>query len=175
MRQVCWLACVLAALVAAASCRPAATPAAQPAPTALVPVVGTALPGESGALPVPPPLVTATVVEVTPAPTVELIPTGSSGIHLTATIGPTCPGPERPGQVCTQPYQGQFVVTGGNGAEVARVTTDENGQALIDLPPGEYTVTPQIEGRFPSGAPVSATVGAGQYVEVNVELDSGIR
>jgi len=67
------------------------------------------------------------------------------------------------------------VVTDPTGGEVARVTTDQNGQALIDLPPGEYMVTPKIVGRLPSGAPVSANVIDGQYVKVNIELDSGMR
>jgi hypothetical protein len=139
-------------------------------------MVGTALPGESGALPVPPPAITsAPEITRTPSPTTELIQTGSSGIRLTATVGPTCPGPERPDQVCTQPYEGLFVVTDGSGAEVARTTTDQTGQAMIDLPPGDYTVTPKIEGRFPSGAPAVVSVSAGQYVEVQIELDSGMR
>ena len=99
----------------------------------------------------------------------------ASGIHLTATIGPTCPGPERPGQVCTQPYQGLFVVTSNTGAEVTRATTDQDGKATIDLPPGNYTITPKVEGRLPSGAPTAVTVLSGQYVEVSIELDSGIR
>jgi hypothetical protein len=106
---------------------------------------------------------------------VELSGTGTSGILLTATIGPTCPGPERPGQVCTQPYEGLFVVSEDSGAEVARFTTNQNGQAVIDLLPGAYTITPEIKGRFPSGAPVKATVVDGQYVEVAIELDSGMR
>lgn len=99
----------------------------------------------------------------------------ASGIRLTATMGPTCPGPERPGQVCTQPFEGLFVVTDNSGAEVASITTNQNGKATIDLPPGAYTITPKIEGRFPSGAPTTVTVLSGQYVEVSVELDTGIR
>ncbi|HSD84742.1 MAG TPA: prealbumin-like fold domain-containing protein, partial [Anaerolineae bacterium] len=98
----------------------------------------------------------------------------ASGIRLTAMMGPTCPGPERPGQVCTQPYTGVFVVTKAD-AEVARITTDQNGKATINLPPGEYTLTPELEGRSPSGGPTTVTVLSGQYVEVSVELDTGIR
>jgi hypothetical protein len=175
VRDVSWTVCLVIVLVVA-GCRPAATPAALPTVTEIGPTVGTALPGVSGSLPVPPPIATAAPEAApTPAPTTELIPTGSSGIRLTATVGPTCPGPQRPGQVCTQPYQGLFVVTNTAGSEVARVTTNQNGQALIDLPPGEYTITPKIEGRLPSGAPVTATVIDGQYVKVASELDSGMR
>jgi hypothetical protein len=68
-----------------------------------------------------------------------------------------------------------FVITDSTGAEAARAITNAEGQAVIDLPPGEYTITPKIEGRFPSGAPVNATVATGQYVDVALELDSGIR
>jgi hypothetical protein len=167
--------CTLLILIAA-GCRSAATLPVSPTPTKLTPVVGTAAPGDAGSLPVLPPLTTSTP-EAAPAPPppAELIPAGTSGIRLTATIGPSCPGPERPGQVCTQPYAGEFVVTNNAAEEVARVTTNQDGQALVDLPPGEYTVTPKIEGRFPSGAPVNASVVAGQYVDVTIELDSGIR
>jgi hypothetical protein len=104
-----------------------------------------------------------------------LIPTGSSGLRLTATVGPSCPGPERPGQVCTQPYAGEFVVTNNAAEEVARVTTNQDGQALVDLPPSEYTVTLQAEGNYPTSAPVTVTVVAGEYADVNIELDSGMR
>ena len=182
MRQACLFICLLL-VVSVVGCRPAATPgdvpSAPPAPTEIAPVVGTAVPGDAGSLPVPPPVTAATpsatlAAPPTPAPT-KLVPTGSSGIRLTATVGPTCPGPERPGQVCTQPYEGLFVVTNSSGAETARATTDQAGQVLIDLPPGEYTVTPKIEGRFPSGAPVTVTVTDGQYADVNIELDSGMR
>jgi hypothetical protein len=68
-----------------------------------------------------------------------------------------------------------FVVTDNTGAEVARATTDRDGQATIDLPPGDYTITPQVESRWPSGAPTTVTVVSGQYVEVSIELESGIR
>ena len=53
--------------------------------------------------------------------------------------------------------------------------TDQNGQVTVDLPPGQYTVTPKIEGRFPAGRPVDVTVPTGQIVEVSIELDSGMR
>lgn len=169
-----WVGVLMVLIVT--GCRPAATPAASPTATSLAPIVGTALPGDAASLPVPPPVTTSTpAAGPSPQPTAELIPAGSSGIRLTATVGPTCPGPERPGQVCTQPYEGWFVITDSTGAEAARTITNAEGQAVIDLPPGAYTITPKIEGRFPSGAPVNATVIAGQYVDVALELDSGIR
>lgn len=151
MHKVFLTICMLA-VCAVASCRPVATPAPTPSAPQLVPEA---------------------TREVPPSPAGT--PRPASGIHLTATIGPTCPGPERPGQTCTRPYEGLFVVTDNTGVEVARANTDPNGTAAIDLPTGDYTITPQIEGRFPLGAPTAVTVPAGQYVKVSIELDSGIR
>ena len=99
----------------------------------------------------------------------------TSGLRLIAKLGSTCPGPQRPGQVCAGPYAGEFIITTDMGAEVARATTDQEGRATVDLPPGRYTVTPNIQGRLPTGAPVDVTVPPGQVVDVNMELDSGMR
>ena len=55
------------------------------------------------------------------------------------------------------------------------INTSGETLSKIDLPPGAYMVTLKIEGRFPAGTPTAVTVLSGQYVEVNVELDSGMR
>ena len=151
-------------LLILASCKPAATPVS-PSPS---PLPGPVVPQQ---------IVPETTREIPPSPVATSIPPAmvTSGIRITAKIGPTCPGPERPGQVCEGPYEGEFSITTGDGAETARVMTDQNGQATVDLPPGQYTVTPKIEGRLPSGAPVDVTVLPGEVVEVSVELDSGMR
>jgi hypothetical protein len=157
----------LLTLLLLTSCRPAAAPmAATPRPTPLPPPVS------------PQQIVPAATREVTPSPVVTptVLPAmANAGIRITARIGPTCPGPERPGQVCEKPYQGEFSITTNQNTAAIQVTTDENGQVTVELPPGQYTVTPKIEGRFPSGAPVDVTVPIGQIVEVSVELDSGMR
>lgn len=165
MRQVFLIVWVLAVL-AVAGCRSTATP---------VPMT----PG-STASPLSPRL-TPFAPQIAPEATPEALPGrartpfAASGIHLVATIRPTCPGPERPGQVCTRPYEGLFVVTDSAGVEVARASTNQNGKATIDLPAGSYTVTPKVDGKFPSGAPVAVVVPPGQYLEVSIDLDSGIR
>lgn len=165
MRKVFLIVCTLVVL-AAAGCRPAAAP-----------VSNTPAPSSNSPLSLPTPIAPQAVpgftreVPLSPAST----PFADSGVRLTATIGPTCPGPERPGQVCTRPYEGLFVVTDNAGVQVARASTDQHGMATIVLPPGNYVITPKIEGRFPSGAPVTVTVFPDQYVQVSIGLDSGIR
>jgi hypothetical protein len=68
-------------------------------------------------------------------------------------------------------------VTNPNGVEVAQVRTNENGQATLSLPPGEYVAGPVLDPNqpYPRGASVTFTVQAGQYTNVIIELDTGIR
>jgi hypothetical protein len=165
MRKVCLVVGALA-VISMSSCRPAATPI----PNTPQPTVNSISPLPTAIAPQTVPEATSTTPAGPPG-----TPSVASGVHLIVTIGPTCPGPQRPGQICTRPYQGEFVVTNNAGAEVARATTDQNGKATIDLPPGNYTIASQVEGKFPSSAPATVTVPAGQYVEVNIELDTGIR
>lgn len=122
---------------------------------------------------------TATIAPTRPAAvnsaTATAAPGAQSGIQIKAVIGPTCPGAQKPGQVCDQPYAGTFTIQDTQGTEVARVVTDDLGQATSAVPPGRYIVALKVEGRFPRGAPVEVTVNAGQIVTVQITLDSGIR
>ncbi len=154
------------AVFAVASCQPAATPI----PRAPQPTI-------SPLSPLPTLIAPQAVPEATPTASANPVstPNVASGVHLTAMAGPTCPGPQRPGQVCTRPYQGEFVVTNNSGTEVARIMTDQNGKATIDLTPGDYTIALEVAGKLPRSAPTTVTVLTGQYVEVNIELDTGIR
>jgi hypothetical protein len=164
MSKILLAFCVLAVLVMV-SCRPTVAP---------VPTT----PLSSAASPLlPTPIGPQAVPQATPeAPSNPVSTTvATSGIHLTATIGPTCPGPERPGQVCTRPYEGVIIVADTAGTEVARAATDQNGQVTINLPPGTYAIAPQVEGKFPSSAATTVTVVFSQYAEVSLGLDSGIR
>jgi hypothetical protein len=129
------------------------------------------------------PTVSAPTVEPrpmpTPAPTSAPGSTATvkSGLTFIATVGPTCPGPQREGQVCTAPYEGEFIVTRPDGGEAARFKTDVDGRAVVDLPPGNYTVSTKLEAGSPlrRGGSVEVTVVTGQYVEVALDLDTGMR
>lgn len=164
-RSVIWVVVAVAGLL---GCKPALQPVNVPAsPTALAPTEPTPM-AKPQAVPTSAPTSMPTAV---PSPSAA-----KSGLVFTATLGPTCPGPQRVGQVCTAPYVGEFVVLKVDGSEAASFTTDTNGQATLDLPPGVYTVSLVNTGRSrPRGGPVEVTVITGQYVEVVLELDSGIR
>lgn len=69
------------------------------------------------------------------------------------------------------------MVTRADGSEVARFSTGADGRVVVDLPPGSYTVSAKAgAGRpFRSGGSAEVTVVTGQYVDVAVDLDTGLR
>ncbi len=108
-------------------------------------------------------------------------PAAPSGIRGTVVLGPTCPGPasQDPGAndpvPCLTAYAANLVVTDSEGAVVARVGSASNGTFSVNLPPGEYVVTPAITDSYPIAQPVSVTVLPGQYASVEINYDTGIR
>jgi hypothetical protein len=59
---------------------------------------------------------------------------------------------------------------------VASVTSAGDGRFQVDLPPGEYVVTPSTGAdTYPIAQPVSITVTPGQYASVEINYDTGIR
>lgn len=68
-----------------------------------------------------------------------------------------------------------LVVLDSEGAAVARVTSSNDGKFSIDLPPGEYVVTPENSQSYPTAQPIPAVVTGGTYTEIQVNYDTGIR
>lgn len=100
-----------------------------------------------------------------------------SGIVGTVLIGPSCPV-EMPGQDCAdKPYQATMTVLTRSGDRVSRFTTDEDGQFRVNLAPGEYILHPESpdDMGLPNSAEQAFTVVEGEYTELVVLYDSGIR
>jgi hypothetical protein len=137
--------------------------AAAPAGTATV------APSSRGSTPTP----GATQAAATTAPGIQA---GSSGIRGQALIGPSCPGPSSGSGECgDKPYQASFIVLNANMQPVTEFQTDAQGKFEVTLPPGEYTLRAQRSGRYPVAADVDVTVKKGEYTEVSVHFDSGLR
>jgi hypothetical protein len=98
-----------------------------------------------------------------------------SGIRGTVLIGPTCPVEVAGQSPCVKPYPAVLVVTDSDDKEVARATAAADGTFTIPLPPGEYVILPQPGNPFPQAQPLDVTVVPGQFAEVQVNYDSGIR
>ena len=103
---------------------------------------------------------------------------GPSGIRGTVFLGPTCPGPVDPSatqEPCVTPYSAQLAILDEDSKVVTRVTSAADGTFQLDLPPGEYTLAPQNGDPFPTAPSQPVTVTGGQYAEVEVNYDTGIR
>jgi hypothetical protein len=107
-------------------------------------------------------------------------PQAPSGIRGTVILAPTCPISEEPDPLnpipCLTPYAAELVILDADNQVAARVTSGTDGRFAVDLPPGDYVITPLGGGDpFPMAQPLSVSVMAGEYAEVEVNYDSGIR
>ena len=102
---------------------------------------------------------------------------GDGGIRGIVLLGPTCPVetlespcPDRPlADVEVQVLQG--------GDVVASVRSDGDGRFAVALDPGHYEVQAVLRAGGPgmSAKPVDVTVTSGEFIDVNIPVDSGIR
>ena len=106
-------------------------------------------------------------------------PVAPSGIRGTVILAPTCPTDSDPGAydpvLCLTPYAAQLVVLDGENRVVERVSSGTDGHFEVTLPPGEYLLTPLGGDPYPIALPLSVTVSPGEYTEVQINYDTGIR
>jgi hypothetical protein len=141
------------------------------------------------------------IADVTPRPTQTISPdTGIRGIVL---LGPTCavqPGPTggaepgvtpspvgtpdpsfTPGPAptaadpCVTPFVAEIVILDRRNAEVTRVRSGPDGRFEVLLPPGDYTVAPVPGDPYPTAPAQAVSVTAGEFTEIEIDYDSGIR
>jgi hypothetical protein len=103
-----------------------------------------------------------------------------SGIRGLVTLSPTCPVQASPGanepEPCVTPYAATLVVLDGEGAVVTRITSGGDGRFSVNVPPGDYVLAPETgTDSYPIAQPQSVVVVPGQYVEVEINYDTGIR
>ncbi|MFO1541282.1 MAG: carboxypeptidase-like regulatory domain-containing protein [Chloroflexota bacterium] len=101
----------------------------------------------------------------------------ASGVRGTVLLGPTCEGATR-ADACTEPYVARLLVLDVDGGLVGEVTSDGDGGFALALPPGVYTIQPappEGDALFPVAFPVSLVVGEGEWTEVGIDYDTGIR
>src|SRR5574341_1713070 len=103
----------------------------------------------------------------------------SSGIKGNVVQGPVCPVETDPPQpeCAPRPYAATIQVwDAGRTTMLTEFTADEQGRFKVQLEPGDYSVEPQGEGLFPQPPrPFSVTVLANEFVQLEIEYDTGIR
>jgi hypothetical protein len=105
---------------------------------------------------------------------------GQSGIQGSVVAWPISPV-SRPGESNTRPLAHAILTVqpAGSGEEVMRQRADAQGRFRIALAPGTYQIValaPQPTHRGPGGGkPATVTVLAGQWVDIILYYDTGIR
>lgn len=115
-------------------------------------------------------LTTACSLQVTPTPV-------DSGITGKVTIGPVCPVMIE-GQDCQdRPYQATITVDSPEGRRIVQFQTDKQGNFKVPLAPGDYILHPESpQGKpLPFAADQQFTVKPGEFTQLTVTYDSGIR
>jgi hypothetical protein len=98
-----------------------------------------------------------------------------SGVEGQVFIGPLCPVVQE-GQECPdQPYQATLTVNSPEGRKIVQVQTDEQGRFKIPLAPGEYILHPESPNVMPYANEQAIIVEAGQFTQIVINYDSGIR
>jgi hypothetical protein len=77
---------------------------------------------------------------------------------------------------CDEPFAALFHVTQGS-RELATFRSDAQGQFSIELPPGDYTITPDSTAPilFPTQQAKTVRVEPNSKVRVELDFDTGIR
>jgi len=104
-------------------------------------------------------------------------PTPSSGIEGHVTEGPMCPGPAQIGNnTCPdQPYQAVISIYNTNNTKITQFQSDLNGNFKIALVPGTYILHPESGKPLPRASDQSVVVNDGQYTQVIITYDTGMR
>lgn len=102
----------------------------------------------------------------------------SSGVRGAATVDVGCPVLEGDSPCPRTPLRARITVhPRGSEHQIAATETDDDGRFEIGLTAGDYDVRGvNLTGQpVPRAMPVQIQVQPGQYTEIDIEFDSGIR
>lgn len=98
-----------------------------------------------------------------------------SGIQGQVSIGPLCPVVQAGVDCPDKPYQASFTVLTSKGKEVTHFQSDADGMFKIALPSGDYILRPESPNSLPYAPEQPFSVLAGQFTQLIITYDSGIR
>lgn len=115
--------------------------------------------------------------DLVPGPTPSPSPTPiSSGIRGIVLLGPTCAVVVAGASPCLEPYEARLVVMDEDENVLGEMRSGADGRFEMALSPGEYTVVPAPGGDpFPNAKPTSVSVTDGEYTEIEIDYDTGVR
>jgi hypothetical protein len=89
-----------------------------------------------------------------------------------------CPGPvpvNGDSECADKPHQASIAVLDTQNREITHFQTDATGYFKINLLPGSYTLHPISENAFPHAPDQTVIVSPGEYTQVDVSYDTGMR
>jgi hypothetical protein len=101
-----------------------------------------------------------------------------SGVQGRTTIDGGCPVIRADTPCPDKPLPARITVTAtGSDTAITTVTTGADGQFRIPLPAGTYLLHPDNvdAARYPTAQPATVTVRPGEFTQVTIRFDSGIR
>jgi hypothetical protein len=102
--------------------------------------------------------------------------TATSGISGLVLIGPMCPVMRQDEPCPDHPFAATLIIRDSQGRELCAVSSGEDGHFLVGLPPGSYELQPLTgPGGLPFAESQWVAVAPGQYTDITVSYDSGIR
>ena len=100
----------------------------------------------------------------------------AGGVRGAVTSGPQCPVVVAGSPCPDAPWQGTVRISATQGDVVREVETDDRGRFEVALGGGSYIVVAVIEpGRMSTGSPQTVTLVDGEWAEVTLLVDTGIR
>ncbi len=107
-------------------------------------------------------------------PTIDDPP--NSGVRGVVTAGPQCPVVIQGSPCPDQRWQGAVRITTSAGEVVRTVQTGDRGRFEVPLGEGTYEVIAETEqDRLPTASPQTVRVSQGEWVEITLTVDTGIR
>jgi hypothetical protein len=74
-----------------------------------------------------------------------------------------------------QPYQAMIAILDMNNNQVTQFQTDKMGNFKITLEPGTYILHPEPGNPLPSASDQTIIVNDGQFTQISIDYDTGIR
>jgi hypothetical protein len=98
-----------------------------------------------------------------------------SGIEGRVLLGPKCPVITEESPCPDEPVAAEVIAMRLEDRETFSVRSGSDGRFRLALPPGDYEVQALVTAGAMFAKPVNVTVTAGEFVHVDVPLDTGIR
>jgi len=102
-------------------------------------------------------------------------PVPDSGVEGHVFIGPVCPVVQVNNPCPDKPYQTTLSILDQNGKKILAFQTDADGFFRVPLPSGDYILSSDMSTVLPRAMAQPFSVRDGEFTELSITFDSGIR